>query len=465
MFLISLIFVGLGFTQSCLPPPSSLDLWVENFMKVSSCAPLKEAGDARIQDATANSSRSNDNRYTLRRHQNNLYEMSFNLNFIPDTGVTSPKDMMARVQSCLKAIPPIQGPQGQKLIFSAFSPTEASVELKGIVPPKIDIKLTNLDRGNANNFGDGFTCGHFTHELMHHAGLCDEYHESGYGIPDANRNDGWCRRIGPGDSLMSSGMVTAYDQTVGDIFSCDLSTDPNMKKLEGKTENEIRDISRRSFRTIGNFSMEDVGYISAVKVDNVKDVYCKRVAEKWIPFVPGTVGITLKSNTNERLTFTSRENYVTSTDKKVTTYEIEYDCDCSSREQSCYEYLNLARPQVLRASDPSIFVMDCPGSSKRIAPSNFSLEPGRVKMNGTVLDIRNQPGKRSLLYPGQFEKLLAGSCSEVKAQNYNKCSVYSYRHSTPSAVKNAIGHSCDSIPEECKSPQGWLGVLPTLTNP
>ncbi len=465
MFLINLIFVVFGFAQDCAPSPTSLGLWVDDFKKVSECAPLKEAGDARVQDSTANSSRSNDNRYTLRRHSNNLYEMSFNLNFIPDTGITSPSDMLAKVQGCLKAIPPIIGSEGRKIILSAFSPEQAKVELKGIVPPKIDVKITNLDRGNANNFGDGFTCGHFTHELMHHAGLCDEYHESGYGIADLNRNDGWCRRIGPGDSIMSSGMTTAYDETVGDIFSCDLSSDPSMKKLIGKAESEIRDISRRSFRHIGNFSMNDVGHVSDVEVANVKKFYCKDDKGKWVPFVPGSMGITLKTNSADRLRFTSRENYLSSAANRVMTYEVEYDCDCSSREQSCYEYLNLTRPQVLRASDPSKIVMDCPGNSKRVAPRNFSLAPGKIKLSGDILDIRNEPGNRSLLYAGQFEKLLAGSCNESKASIYNKCSVYAYRHSTPSAVKNSTGHSCDSIPEECRSPQGWLGIIPTSTNP
>lgn len=470
IFLMS-VFASQDCVDCSLPPrPSESSspapiVYTEN----RGCRP-HEVGQGRINNVAARSQTSSvpaDREYLLYRRSEKEYEVIFQLKFVAMTGDDAPlsptaaADMESRVRNCLAIIPPARSPDGREIKFR-FITAEQKNLLVGRAPPEISINVVKASRGNAENYGEDFRCGQVIHELLHQAGLCDEYREV-----DGARNIGACRPIGAGNSIMSDGMHRAFNDAVGEPFSCDLSSSPDHLSYLNDANSAHKDfLLLQSFRDVGNRSWRFFG-LNSPRSDRPKNVCCKeKTPLDWKGVAPteNMRKVSIDINTSEHLQFKSREAYFVahptdSAKKEVNYSETEYECKIADVDESlrpaCREYFELLRPELESSADPERKMFACPRSVPGI-PLNFDVQPGSFKLSGNTIHLRNQGNGRSLLHSGHFERLIAGRCSSPAAEVYDRCSRFAYEHNYTTAQK---AMSCDALlPAECKSVD-WIGAL------
>jgi hypothetical protein len=490
--------------------------WIADIDEINRCRPLTNPGDARVFDVTRGSmvraahrqenvshgniqsenyKLPNDHKGTLKYLGEKQYEMVFNLNFTanPDATVT-PAAMLDRVRSCLDAARPgLRGPGGEQLNLIAVSPAQAN-RMGDVKPPKIDITIIKPgERGDAQRYSSSFNCATIVHELLHFAGLCDEYLDNG---DDVNASD--CRAMGPGDSVMGEGMQIAFDDSVGEFARCELPTDsPVLRHLQSPNP-VVREIAmRKKYYQIGNFSSLSVGLplryppVSPVVIPTVpvipgiagappavvaeppkaltlKDIYCTEVDAEPVP-IPTSVDVPfnrLLVNTPEAIELESylRPSLSESGNASIVGRKI-LQCRCPAGDQACRQYLDLMRPEAIAISSPQRKVYTCPEFNGRQPPSDFTIPPGEFRVAGTTVHYRNKPMGRTMLHPAHFARIINGPCqiasTPESVKRYNECA----RFSVKSSIEELGDDACAQRPAFCDQPESWLGTLPTVTSP
>jgi len=470
LIFVSQLWAGADCVDCSLPPqpstytPPASITYVEN----KNCRPI-EVGQGRLNQKRAVVSPDSipaDRRYLLYRKSEKQFEVIYQLNFQPKSGADAPvsmtgADMAERVRNCLAIIPPTRLPDGREMSFRFITPQEKNTII-GKAPPEILINVVKASRGNADHFAEDFRCGQIIHELLHQAGLCDEYHETGGAL-----NVGKCRPQAQGTSVMGNGMNQALDDAAGEPFSCNLTERPDhLAYLQDPNSTHKTQLLRRSFIDVGNRPWDAFGH-DQLRSDRPKDVCCKvKTASKWLDSLPDNSQprVTLSKNDPTQLTFTNRAAFfVTShtdiTKKDLKFDETEYDCNLddvdAALRPACVEFFELVRPELESVADPNRTMYACPIDLSR-EPYRFDIEPGHFELSGTRLHLRNKGNGRPLLHSGHFERLLAGECSTPATAVYDRCSRFAYEHNYTNAQK---AMSCvELLPPECKSID-WIGTI------
>lgn len=495
-------------------------VWIADIEEISRCNPLAEPGDVRVFDVVRGSmvraahrrenvSHGNiqstnyklpaDHKGTLKYLGDKQYEMVFNLNFTARADATvTPAAMLDRVRSCLDAARPgLRGPNGEQLNLIAVSPTQAQA-MGDVKPPQIDIWILKPgERGRAQEYSSSFNCATIVHELLHFAGLCDEYRDNG-----EDENASACRAMGPGDSMMGEGMQIAFDDSVGELGRCELPADSLILPHLQSPNAVVREMAmRKKYYQIGNFSSVSVGLplryppaappalplvhvipgIAGALMTNttpvappapkpltLKDIYCTESESVVVPF-PTSVDAPfnrLLVNTTEAIEIESylrpdlsENGTATVVSKKI------LRCRCPAGDQACRQYLDLMRPEAIAISSPQRKVYACPDYDGRQPPSDFRIPPGEFRVAGTTVHYRNKPMGRSMLHPAHFARIINGPCqiestSDV-VKRYNACARFSVNYS----IDDLGDDACAQRPAYCDRPDTWLGTLPTTTSP
>lgn len=432
------------------------------------CRPI-EVGQGRLSDQVARQETVSvpaNREYLLYRKSEKQFEVIFQLDFVPRVGEDAPvsmsgADMAARSRECLALMPPARLPDGREMTFRFITPEQRNLII-GQAPPKITINVVKASRGNADNFAEDFRCGQVIHELLHKAGLCDEYHETG-----GAANVGKCRPQAQGSSVMGNGMNQAFDDAAGEPFTCNLSNQPDtLSYLNDPTSTHKELLMKRQFRHIGNRPWEAFGHQNP-PAGSPKSVCCKLIgAQTTLSALPSNSSprVSLIENSAESLRFKNTEAFLmhNSITRKynLSLQEQNYECkiaDVAAEHQpACREYLELIRPELESVSDPNRIMYACPVDLPG-APVNFEMDGGEMELSGQTLHLRNKGNGRSILHSGHFERILAGECPSPATQVYDRCSRFAYEHNYTNAQK---AMSCEELlPAECKRVD-WIGTLP-----
>ncbi len=190
------------------------------------CDPMKVG---QIKDFNVDSDQSPttvESRYRLQRTSTNEYRISFNIDFYEendsdlDSKTTYRNDAYRYVwrrlaNECLQRLgDSVRGPNGEILKMNVVT------EDKGSKVPKTEIQLNSEDqRAHSHAWSKNMDCATITHELLHLAGLVDEYKETESGYIKIKKKDKevfvWrkkgaefpgydCRKIATESNIMSS---------------------------------------------------------------------------------------------------------------------------------------------------------------------------------------------------------------------------------------------------------------------
>ncbi len=513
-----LFFLGLAHAQPLCSTNYSISPtdWIADIDEINRCNPLTKPGDARVFDVTRGSmvrsahrqenvSHSNirsdnyklptDHKGTLKYLGEKQYEMVFNLKFTanPDATVT-PAAMLDRVRSCLDAARPgLRGPGGEQLNLIAVSPTQAQA-MGSVKPPEIEITIVKPgERGDAQKYSSDFNCATIVHELLHFAGLCDEYKDNG---EDVNASE--CRAMGPGDSMMGDGMHIAFDDSVGEVGRCEIPVESDFTAHLRSPNPVVREmLMRKKYFQIGNISTLSVGLplrypeVSPVVIPTVpvipaiagapplvvagppqpltlKDIYCVEKDNGFVP-LPTSVDApfnTLLVNTVDKIEVQSFLKPVLEPNGTTTSVSRRtLSCSCPEGDLACRHYLDILRPEAVAISSPQRKVYACPFHTQRMTPVDFRVPKGQFRVEGTTVHYRNKPMGRSMLHPAHFARIINGPCqiesTPDAVKKYNECARFSVNYSISDLGDNA----CAQRPAYCDQPESWLGTLPTATSP
>ena len=432
------------------------------------CRPI-EVGQGRVSNDVARDTPSSipaNREYLLYRKSEKQYEVIYQLNFQVQTGADAPTtmsgaDMEARARNCLSLIPPARLPDGREMTFRFVTPASRDL-LIGEAPPVIPIKVVKASRGNADHFAEDFRCGQVIHELLHKAGLCDEYHETG-----GAANVGACRPQAQGNSVMGNGMHQAFDDAAGEPFSCSLTSSPEVQLYLSNPNSTHKDyLLKRNFRNAANRGWDAFGH-QQMEPQSPKGTCCKMIgAQQRLSSTPpnSSPRVKLLENAPEVIRFTSAEAFVM-TDPlnparlSLDVYEQTYECKLSEVEErlrpACREFVELTRPELESIADHNRTMYACPIGNPG-PPLDFSVPPGSFEVAGSTINLRNKGNGRSILHSGHFERILAGECSSPATTVYDRCSRFAYEHNYTNAQK---AMSCEELlPAECKRVD-WIGTL------
>lgn len=438
--------------------------FVQTMRRQNNCNRELGIGEGRVMDQQAGSSIPVNRQYTLYRRDERSYEAVFNMNF--RSGNPAPSwpgavaQMEERARRCVAMIPPINGPEGKRLRLRVINDSDA--QFGNTKPPRIDINViraplpTDTFRGSAADFQESFQCGTIVHELLHYAGLCDEYKEGIY--TGEHDQSAACRPWGPTDSIMSDGMLTAYDASVGAPQSCDLSGDPKLVQFFNSSSPLQNVALRRGYYDLQGVLWRSLGLSMTTPLESPTMVCCKQVPGSSVDITP-TADTRRLSVVSANVNLLEFDNIGYSLDNPASPrfYKTRYKCDpstVSGPQRACQRFNQHIKPQLLAAADPRLEMMGCPYGSRALAPTRFDIAPGTRVKSGDVLHLRNRGNARPLLHAGHFSRILAGSCSApqpdaIAANQYDQCAQYSYKHTEP---------NCANIPPACTS-DDWVGGL------
>jgi|GEM_PF-5897229 len=459
--------------------------WISQIEEINRCRPLTNPGDARVFDVSrgqqvrAAHRQENvphnqvqisqhrlptDHKGTLKYLGNQTYEMVFQLNMTADSSATvTPAVMMDRVRNCLDAARPgLRGPNGEQLNLIAVTPAQANA-MGDLKPPAINISVTQPRvRGRAEIYASDFRCDTILHELLHFAGLCDEYRDNG---EDTNASQ--CRALGPGDSLMGDGMDVAFDDSVGELGRCDLPTaSPHLGLLRSSNPVLRELVMRKKHFHIGNFNSPSVGLPATAP--EPRETFCT-VDDPVLASLPASADQPfnrLLANTTNSIVIESYLNPTLQADGSPDgIYKSVLRCNCPAGNAVCGQFLNLLRPEAVAITAPARKVYTCPDHETRQAPTNFTLPTGQFLLQGSTIHYRNRPMGRSMLHPAHFARIINGPCHIASTpevvKRYNECA----RFSVKSSMEGIEGDNpCSTRPAYCNQPDTWLGASPTATS-
>ena len=163
---------------------SQLQNSLKNLTRLNPCLELGPGEEKRIKtDIWGNAAD-----YILKRDTEGNYNIDFPVEFYADEDYDGdipleavPNTYRKRVQECLKeANTMMLGPKGEKINLSISKIPECSTQRQSR-PTRIAIGSKH-DRSYAKKYEADIDCSAITHEILHLAGLCDEYEEFSYAL-------------------------------------------------------------------------------------------------------------------------------------------------------------------------------------------------------------------------------------------------------------------------------------------
>lgn len=453
--------------------------------------------------------------YLMRRlaDKNNKpqYQAVLNLNFVGTTGLN--QYMYQKTKTCMSDLSPyLKGPNGESLDIKIVTPNEKLPGLPKINPVNIDVLQGHTTfRGHSREFGSNFNCTTVGHEIMHHLGLCDEYHET----VEPLKSKFSCRFVTAQPSFMRS-MHTTMDMYVPQTNRCECGTscqkimkNPAARKIylsmNGfdyiSQENSLKDICTRSetpefiantfpekpfelAKEEGNtftFNSYEVAspsesysrttynckcppgvsdcsnYLNEIRKPNPDlslfkgSAYCpsKNAAPESIKELPSGKAVDLVSGDGNEFSFTiARESA-----KTEGVHKSVFTCNCDPSIEYCKKHMDMLKRY---AASPKPRAK-CPVGSKPKIPEPLIGQDGATRVEGSgdnatlVIATPGDPSK-SLLQPQQFKKILAGNCQGA-APGYEICESFSII----SKDKKEDAEACAKRPAYCNDDDVFFG--------
>lgn len=357
--------------------------------------------------------------------------------------------MLNRTRECMNAMGPyLKGPNGDNIEVKIITPGEV-LPNEMPSPQAIPITVTRENRsyrGHAAAFGTNFSCTTIGHEMLHHLGLCDEYHEGMYTDPAGARHDYSCRQVTAAPSYMRN-MVSAFQDTVPQTSRCDCNAFCK-RVMETGGERKEMFLSQHGFEAVG--------------AETSLEGFCVRGEESIV--TDGTVGKAFSTLREGSTTvFESRRILAvsdSSADSRIAKAEIT--CTCPTGHPYCQRIVT----QLVQRSQRNNPRAKCPDG---IRAHDVNPDPGgdgRSRVEGDVLVI-STPGNPngSLLTSGQFHKILSGNCAGGSPQ-YESCAALAYvgpERTIPGRTETYPANICTQMPPACREDSYYLnGPAPAV---
>lgn len=379
--------------------------------------------------------------YLIRRSEEKKFQAVLNLNFTQNRKSIDPSKenspltpeqqnlseaMLNRARGCMQSLKPfLKGPDGRELEVLIMTPDEVSAFPEGTPRPEaVDINVTMRPagwRGNSQEFGSNFDCMTISHELFHHLGLVDEYFED----PESSQKPGqtggraaadeWsCRQITNSKSHMRN-MFDSYSDTVPQTVVCPCDDSCKAAMKFGEPFKSLL-VSQTISEMVSNEHMNE--YCQTIPMPN--DQNFTSISEIQNPENPNQH---IKSE-NGIHSFINRRfsgNSMSTPETKVVGLN-QYICDCNKDPLGHCEKIIQGIIERTKAPRP---IARCLNSSKPISgpvPATDA-KTGYDDASGHMIITTPGDGK-SFLTPGQFNKILSGTC-KGGSPGYERCAAFS----------------------------------------
>jgi hypothetical protein len=375
--------------------------------------------------------------FLLERTPEGKYRASLNLQFRNVNGTTSAAQMRQRTQECLRnAGPALRGPDGEELEVNLLSEAELEALPRSKRPSGKTINVISdstataaSTRGDATNFQDRFDCPAITHEILHHLGLCDEYHEM--------MEDRGCRPFTGAVNLMNDAWF-AYRMAVPRTLECPCGEACQTAMRLGGNHREIY-LGRQGHDLVPpTFQRE---YRDGRWTERCQMERTARVAPEGFPH-PDRASIWK----GESATSFTIENREVSSDGRILIYD--YTCQCSSSDPICRTVKDHVR-RVVEIGGRSPNCRQGRTDSNSVADEAWSRWGGpeaEPQQEGSTIRYTSTPVSRSLLSPNQFRRVIGGFC-QGSAGIYHQCAPHTVRRTS---------QGCNT-PDACYSAEEFVG--------
>ncbi len=434
---------------------------VEN---IKECSELK-VGEYRIGDGVLGRVAQN---YKVKKTDANAYELSFNINFLSnDSQGISGEQMREKVNACVKWVNKrARGPNKEKLNFVILDPNKLDSTQMKKAPPRVVIAIQSKGgRANSASYPADIKCPTVMHELMHLAGLCDEYKETvngmltntktgeTYRVNNENKDnigkEGYklstdynhCRSISTKPSLMSN-QYEVINSIYPTTLECNCGNPEKPESFQEQTcrrlmtgDEAVKKFFINSNQKLGvairgfHRNCTTVRQESLISVDSAKEIKNARILTNYL-------------KTKRTRTFT-KNSFYGSAERFGGIIGIRYECSCNEGDKNCLKDLE-ALDKIYETNEIKVQTA-CPFGFKNVGQYSEMNEKAKPKYENSLLvtpDVEPLP----LLRPAHLEKILYPGC-DSKAPKYTKCAEYAYKRS---------GETCYDRPEYCKDETLWL---------
>lgn len=403
----------------CAPPDAISP--IENILsvftrtqKVNKCKPLAGGEHKVFKKDPYNYYRTGN--YTLKRRRNGAYQALLNVEFKSGSGSLSPQAMLEKSKECLaKASPFIKGPNGDQMELIVMSPAELQKMRDDERPEKNIVKIEQANaRSTSGAYAEDANCPTIVHEMLHLLGLCDEYEEKSNELKDKYS----CRVVPAASSIMKH-HEEAWKKAVVEEISCACTT-PTCKTIQKSGNKDLKNIYlRESIYESTDF--------------NFRNKYCKTTSLPSQSKLdePGKATI-VKSNSELELVLEGRTVFSSDWKPYYFIQRNQLICTCPPGDVSCIKEKN----SIVKDVEKAPFRNSCP----------YQL-PKADKSTADAIKIKPTPRMDSLLWPNQFNKILAGDCAGV-ADGYQECAATAYV---------GQGSKTCNVPPSCQDDKHFLG--------
>lgn len=394
----------------------------------------------------------NSGNYIISRTAEKKYQAILNLKFIPNLqpysgragDETLAETMLNRTRNCMSEMKPyLRGPDGEELEI-IIATNKEQLPFGMYRPDENVVKVSyqgNDFRGNAAEFGSTFDCTTIGHEILHHLGLCDEYHEGVIETPGYPEMDWECRPVTARNSYMRN-MTYAFQTTLPLTSRCECDSKCQMILRNDKAKNLFLSMNGDEIMAT------ETSIASKNNSKNPAREICvfsepKAVEEKDVP--------------NKAFTFDSQEGNV----YKFSSYRVfaaerifydrtTYTCECKGHQKFCHKLLGemkkIAENVPPRSTCPFGTTAKSTGPSIGNDPKGTRVDCDKDGKCDLVISTRGN-GK-SLLSRNHFTKILAGSC-KGGSPAYESCEIYAYMSKNDPL--------CAKMPPQCQDDDYYLG--------
>lgn len=372
--------------------------------------------------------------YLLRHLPNGNLQAVINLDFKPwrDGTQAQANMMLARTRECMRKMAPYMKKGNQQLEVVVMTDDEVERLPRDQRPASREVRVSDESddptyRGNADEFGTNFDCITIGHELLHHLGLCDEYHET----VEPTKTNWSCRPHTVAPSYMRD-MWYAFNTTVPKTTQCECDD-----VCKGIMSNESK--TKTMYLQMEAYEMVDQDF---------KRLYCTTTTVDWHRNIDvmdqKERAFIVRSEEANTFKFETRRP---STGSTVTIDEIQCTCADGISGDHCRRS---ARETIRRAS-LNLKRASCPTPYKPVGQFEIG-KNGETGVEGNVLKIVSDGNSNgSLIAPAHFDKIMAGSCRNPNS-TYEICASFAYI--------NAASDECRQMPAQCNDDSFYLTNRP-----
>jgi hypothetical protein len=334
--------------------------------------------------------------------------------------------MKNKMNACFQMVAPyLKGPDGNTLTFRILSSPEADALPRNQKPRRFRIAVgPEGSRSDTRMFSSDDDCATFTHEMLHHLGLQDEYRET-----SAELAPKWnCRPLTRRDSVMNS-HTSGLDAAVPRTVMCACSSSACQNLIAHPDEAVIRTLT------------------SAPGWPLSQDYQRANCATNYSFLPQGTPekdGLEVVSDNGDN--FVTRYQWFHPDDAKRRYVRTVMTLTCTCRDDACRREKTqmLAKIGQTPAANPF-----CPQGMREVS-RDFAPGTYQTGIHNGMLRFSTTPTRSTILYPNQFRRAVSGTCEENIA-GYGMCSEYAYTGSRNGQCKT---------PAECRNPDYYIGPTP-----